>query len=370
MRWKVIFNQQVPIKNFNQNLNRTLEPNIEYLMNGDMLKVIKRVYGMRIKNIEEVNWITPIPIKDAKNLLIYRSGGIGDILFILPYLSEIKKVNPEIKISFCSMPNHHEILKLSNYIDFILEDPIEYSKVAGKFDKIILFENFIENNPIAEKVSAMDLAEQFFDGIKKGPIDTKIIPIKPKGDKIHIMIFWISTTKVRDISPAIIFDFLHNLDSEKFRVTMVAPPNEEIALMEIAENVNKYNSKIELRKLVSPEFGKVMEYMLLIDSPHIAIGPDTGLLNLLGYHGIPIIGLFGPFDSKLRLKYYKHAIGIDPITNCMFGKNESGSCFNHSGGSCPLGDFKDELYSPCIHKINADHINIAVQFILKEVYYQ
>jgi hypothetical protein len=52
----------------------------------------------------------------------------------------------------------------------------------------------------------------------------------------------------------------------------------------------------------------------------------------------------------------------------MFKKNENGSCFLHKVGCCDLADYKDEVYSPCIHLITVNDMLSAVKFLLEKVY--
>jgi len=371
MHNKIIFNQQLRFKRLHDDVQQAiLNPNIEYLMNGDLLRALQKLHPEKIKSVEPMSWVSPIPYKNAKNILFYRPGGIGDLLFIMPYLKGIKEINPEVKITFASMNQNHAILRICQYIDCILEDPMEYSKVVGKFDKIVLFDNLIENNPEGERINAYDIPARFFEDIKKGPMESMIIPTKPEriGGRFHVMLSYNSSSQIRDVSPALYFEFLKALNPKIFRVTVVSTVNQQQNVSELIKNVRIFNKDIEIIGYAHGSLEAVLNFILVDDPPHIGIGSDSGFVNVWGYHGIPVIGLFGPFDSHLRLKYYKHAIGIDPITNCMFKKNENGSCFLHKVGCCDLADYKDEIFSPCIHLIKVNDMLEAVKFLLEKVY--
>lgn len=368
---KVIFNQKLEFKRLHEDIQQViLKPDIEYLLNGDLLNALKKLHPEKIKETEEMNWVSTIPYEKAKNILFYRPGGIGDLLFIMPYLKSVKEINPEVKITFAAMNQNHAILRISKYIDYILEDPMEYSKVVGKFDKIVLFDNLIENNKEAEKVNAYDMPARFFKGLKKGLMESTIIPSKPEriDGKFHLMLSYNSSSPIRDVSPALYFEFLKSLNSDLFRVTVISNVANQKNTQELVQHVRMPNKDLEIISYADASLQNVLNFILVDDPPHLGIGPDSGLINVWGYHGFPVIGLYGPFDSHLRLKYYKHAIGIDPITDCMFKKNENGSCFLHKVGSCDLADYKDEVFSPCIHLITVNDILTAVKFMLEKVY--
>ena len=124
------------------------------------------------------------------------------------------------------------------------------SMVLNKFDKIIMFDNFIENNIEAQSVNAFDLGKRFFEGLERGPMESLITPNKPKVDKIHCAIIYCSSTKVRDLSPAVFFDYIQNLQADRFKVTIIAPPEQAENVIEIAKEVAKVNPNLEMRKLV------------------------------------------------------------------------------------------------------------------------
>jgi ADP-heptose:LPS heptosyltransferase len=326
--------------------------------------------------METINWMSTVKIRDAKNICLYRPGGIGDLLFIIPYLSSIKKENPNCKITFITTVENASVLNISNCIDNIITEPTEYSMILREnFDYFELFDNFIEKNPRAEILSAMDLCEERFDGIERGPLETKfhrnikkLLDRRRKNEKFHIGIGYKSSSRIRDISPAIWFSYLKDLSAEKYRVSLVIPPEHQADGDELLKRMETHNSKLEVKVITRKNIMHVVSYVLEEDPLDIGIAPDSGLSNIWGYHEIPVIGIFGPFDSKLRLKYYKCAIGVDMITDCAYGRNEFGSCFEHGTGSCHLARYRSEVFSPCIHLLDSDVLLIATEFLLREVY--
>jgi ADP-heptose:LPS heptosyltransferase len=344
----------------------------KYLVNHDMLNSLMNLYSKSIKTVKEslpLEEMKSTSIKNANRLLIVRSGGIGDILFILPYLSEIKKVNPKIKIDFSSFKANVPVVELGKkHLNNIILEPLNAS-IIDNYDRIILFNNFIENNKKAEDTNAFDIPKDFFDGIERGEFISTYKWTYPISKKIRIMIQFSSSTEIRDISALTWFEFIINLDPQRFEVIFVDSKFKEELIQQAIKEI-RLRSKIDIKYFTSFDLKETL-YLMLEDpnnKPHIFIGPDSGLTNIAGYHGLPTIGLYGPFPSHLRMKYYKNAIGIDVNSNCIHSTNDSGNCFQHGKGRCKLAIFRDEPYSPCLEQITYKHIQTAVKHILNNFY--
>ena len=74
------------------------------------------------------------------------------------------------------------------------------------------------------------------------------------------------------------------------------------------------------------------------------IAPDSMFIHIAGALGIPVIGIYGPFHSNVRMKYFKNAVGIDIDCGCS-------PCFKHGHHPCPKGN-----PSPCFSLISEDNI--------------
>lgn len=348
------------------NLLYTYKKDIEYLVDADFVNALKKLQGPNIKEVEDINWVNTIHISKAKKILISRSGGMGDILFISVYLKSIKEINPDCEISFWTMPQNHGILALFPEIDYILIKELTYNEVL-QYDYIVHFAGFIETNPKAEIINAYDIGKDFFDGIEKSPLESRVKWTVPKYNsniKIHIGLAFSASSQIRSIAPFLFFDFLRQLDPKKFRITCFVMQAQLKDFQDFKSHIKTYNPQLELYSLVTPDIAELIRTSLIKDPIHVGIGADSGLINLWGFHKVPVIGLFGPFDSKLRLLYYDLAIGLDPITTCPFGKNENGNCFAHNIGACQLAELKQEVHSPCIHLITSVHLLTALNLIL------
>lgn len=371
-RVKLVLNRPLLMMATDGSESIKLKENVPYVLNPDTFNSIKDYFGAYIDSFEEIIFENKTTIEKAKKILVWRSGGIGDILFTFPYLTALKEKNNFLRIDYVTMEKNIPIVNMSLDVHKVLAEPLELTPDLLDYDYYIILNNFIENNPNAELLNAFDVGEEFF-GIKRiePPFQSRIetsLPVLKEGKKIHIAIAFSASVPIRNISYIRWWDLLRSLDASMFRVSMISLPSQQPIIADTLENVKRFNPELE----VNPVFGKsikdIIDLFLRADVPHMLIGTDSGLPNLFGFQGIPVIGLFGPFPSDLRLRYYKYAIGIDTISKCSFSKNDHSDCFQHGNGSCKLAIAKKEINAPCLSKIDTSYIINAIYVILKRVY--
>jgi len=84
----------------------------------------------------------------------------------------------------------------------------------------------------------------------------------------------------------------------------------------------------------------------------VMVAPDSAFIHIAGALDVPIVGLYGCFPSVLRMKYYKHSVGIDCNVACSPG-------FKHGHASCVKGD-----PSPCFSVVQVEDILNAIEHLL------
>jgi hypothetical protein len=75
------------------------------------------------------------------------------------------------------------------------------------------------------------------------------------------------------------------------------------------------------------------------------------MIQVAGALGTPLVGLYGPFPSEVRMKYFKNAIGLDPSAVCT-------PCFKHDFRGCIKG-----FPSPCFTLITVEDVLQAVDYL-------
>jgi len=286
-----------------------------------------------------LNPLTPTVNLHNKKLLIIRYGGMGDILASLFAISELKEKYPTLKVGYLTSSKNIQILKIfPNLIDYISQ-PIVKLESLKQFDYISSLDNTIENDPDSQLISLHDIyAKHLFTNITK---DTIINVFKnnmlfnQKQQPIGIGIQYRSSAIIRNYD----IDKMSNLIgmiSNMFPsepIFLLGPPNDYLFIEYILSrnSGNIIPNGCGFREL------DILKIVETINNLKAVIGIDSAMLHIAGVCNIPTVGLFGPFPSNLRLKYYNNSIGIDGKTSCSpcFRHNPQAFCkFNNGQGEC------------------------------------
>jgi hypothetical protein len=100
----------------------------------------------------------------------------------------------------------------------------------------------------------------------------------------------------------------------------------------------------------------VRESIVLSTRYNLVISPDTFMVQCAGAQGIPLVGLYGPFPSEVRMKYFKNAIGLDPDVVCS-------PCFKHDFRPCIKG-----FPSPCFTLISPEEVLQACNYLRRKTF--
>ncbi len=138
----------------------SLQKNTEYIMPGAILKQLISIYpggiaeSGRFEDFYNPINVTSLPKK--KTLLLFRSGGIGDVMFMLPLIKYLKK-NFEAKIKAGTTPSYITLLKNNPYIDYQFMMPFKLEEMKTS-DYHLTFEGVIEDiDKEAKTIHAVDL---------------------------------------------------------------------------------------------------------------------------------------------------------------------------------------------------------------------
>jgi hypothetical protein len=116
-----------------------------------------------------------------KTLLIWRTGGIGDLLFIQPNLKYLKEKYPTCKIFFACGPQYQSMVKNWKYIDQVIDLPFSlYYMIHSDYHAI--FEGVIERTKQAEKENAYRL---FTKWLGLNLPDELLIPEQSEGERFY-----------------------------------------------------------------------------------------------------------------------------------------------------------------------------------------
>jgi ADP-heptose:LPS heptosyltransferase len=295
----------------------------------------------------------------GKRLMTWRTGGIGDVGgFLLPVLRYLKKKYPTCFLrvaSACKEPleNVPEINELYNMpFDASLLDDTDYH---------LQFQGIIESSSEeSQKTHAVDMFFSYFS------IDSTHIPAEEKKPKLFFSApenEWLKKTVLslgitdQDYVVGIQMESsapLRNFPKEKLKtiVDILAKEDNTRVVMIGSEQHNLLGQwyKSGNPKIIVATNFNVRQSMVLAQRYNLIVGPDSFMIQVAGALEKPVIGLYGPFPSEVRMKYFKNAIGLDPKVACS-------PCYKHDFRSCVKGS-----PSPCFSLVSVQELAQAVNY--------
>jgi hypothetical protein len=100
----------------------------------------------------------------------------------------------------------------------------------------------------------------------------------------------------------------------------------------------------------------VRKSIILLNRDNIVIAPDSFIIQVAGALDKPLIGLYGPFASEVRMKYFRNAIGMESKVVCS-------PCYKHDYRACIKG-----FPSPCFSLVTVEDVLEAVDFLRNKHY--
>lgn len=295
-----------------------------------------------------------------KSLFCFRTSGIGDFLGVMTALRTLKDKYPTCKISigsfgtnqylaesdpcideFVPVPYPIKYLTESNFVlqyQGIIENATQESKEVNFYD-IFLKYSFIEdyqNIPTEQKIPKVYIDEQ---------TDRKIESLFKKHEivKPSVGIQIRTSSTIRNYPISLIKQLVSMLSNAlKLNVVLIGTPKE-------SEQIIKKNL-LDNSELVFDfaQYSKgVKEFISIVNHCDFIISPDTASLHIAGALGKPMVGLFGPIKSDLRISNFKNAIGMDANTICS-------PCFKH--GNTPCRNALENGDSPCMYILRPEKI--------------
>ena len=312
-----------------------------YIMSDDfhhkLQTLVPQVLGIEIPFREIYN---PYKGQDLNNrsVLALRHGGFGDILFLSTGLRELQRKYPDAKLDVAIGGLYFSALKNAPHINKVLSLPLKLD-VWNQYHYHFTFEGIIENNPDAAHLNAYDLFMQ------RMGLDIKEVPAHRKNPSLYF-------TKDEYVSVAKQFPSLKEPTSKKVGIQVASSspirtyPSYQWAsvikhLKETGYDVYLFgseNQQVPIDYLskqcgdhVYPIIEDLRTAMVLATYMDAIIAPDSMFIHIAGALKKPLLGIYGPFPSELRMKYFNRSIAIDARTTCS-------PCFKHGRNPCPKGD--------------------------------
>lgn len=317
----------------------------------------------------------------GKSLVVFRHGGIGDLLFIVPCLRYLKQLYPTCHISFAMSSEYHCLFHTLDYIDNLITLPLTLEECLS-YDYYVSLEGVIEDNAEAMTKDAYELhRERFFisnplafDYTTEVSVSTEATTLiqsylAPHRDNIKIVIAPSASVPIRTPDYGLWVDFLNKFPKmwqKNTSVFFIGTEAQKGLIDSIVQQVSwEQSSIVQINNFVTSFNPSLAQTVALIAQSHLVIAPDSGATHIAGALGINVIGLYGAFPSALRLSRYKKGgvIGIDTQSTCKYAVGDYSCCFQHGMGSCKAAQDVLEKYPPCMYFINPSQIHEAIRHL-------
>jgi ADP-heptose:LPS heptosyltransferase len=253
---------------------------------------------------------------NGKTLLVFRTGGIGDLLFIQPNLIYLKEKYPDCTINFACGPQYQAMVETWDCIDNLLDLPYSL-KYLTQADYHALFEGVIERCRQAETENSYNLFSKWL-GLNLP--DEKLVPkqeakpervkdVKDQLEKWGIEDFIVlqlrASSPIRTPRPQFWANIIQELTSRGHNVVITDTPKQ-------AENVDEFMKMLKTEaKEKTYNFAhhsKSLDYTIALTKlSKCVIATDSALNHIAASLGVPCYGIYGPFPVFIRLKTYPNA---------------------------------------------------------------
>lgn len=302
----------------------------------------------------------------GKKILVWRTGGIGDLLFIQPNLRKLKEWYPDCYVTFACARQYQSMVETWDEVDKLIDLPFP-ARFLTEADYHIIFEGVIERCKEAETTNAYKL---FSKWLNIEVPEEELVPkqkTRPKTDeevlkiikekfnlepKEYIVASLRSSAIIRTPDPQVTCNILSKLIEKGYKIVLTDSAKHSELLdgtikKFLSDSTNVFN--------FAPYSKELSSTISLIKFSRLVIAPDTSLVHLAAALDVPCFGIYGPFPGKIRLSTYPKADWIE-------GNIECSPCFTHGSKPC-----KNNIngFSKCFYNIDSDQAVGKIEKLLE-----
>jgi len=291
---------------------------------------------------------------DGKSIFIWRSGGIGDLLFIRPILKYLKERYPTCKILFATRSIYHNMARnWGDCIDTLLDIPFD-AEILAKTDYHVTFEGLIEYCKDAERMDVHDLFARYM-GLDPDKIDwicPMAIEDKDFGLPDDYAVVQIrASSVVRTPRPATIVNIIDTCTNSGMPVVIAEAPRNSRMVDDI---IGLCHNPLMIYNFadIAESF---MDTIALIDKAKLVVAPDSCQVHVAAMQQTPCVGLYGPFPANVRAKRYPNFVSVE--TGCKSLPCGGRECYTHGHLLC-------EHAERCWDSIDENELTNAIENML------
>lgn len=320
---------------------------------------------------------------NGKKLLVWRQGGIGDLLFIQPHLRYLKSLYPDCIIQFATGTEYVPLISSWKFVDSAFTFPISLDQFKT-VDYHLTFEGVIERCMEAHTTNAYKLFRKW---INIDTPDDQLVPVLDSTDKRiekkvkkfmkdnnlkyknFILIQIRSSSPIRTPSSGVWKQIIEPLIRQGNNIVITDGPQQYSNIEKLIKHLfpPSYRSKIFN---FSKESENINYSICLASKSKLVIAPDSSLVHIAAGVRTPVFGVYGAFPAEIRMSTYPKADWIEPERSyiCIKGGKH---CFLHGHKPCPFAKrhtnhlYIDGTISPCYELIDFKLANEKILTLLK-----
>lgn len=266
------------------------------------------------------------PGADPDSILVCRSGGFGDLLFMTPLLRALRARHPRARITFATADHYADAIRHHPAVDGLAAYPVP-AAVLERHDAVLWFEGAVEWDPRARTTHYVDLLAAVA-GIEL-----------TQGRNMNVALCddWRKTAAERwprryarriGVQLAASAKCRTWPHIGRFIQLALELPDTEVLVFDSPDD---FRERSELRaNLVwlpwsdpAPTFG---ESMALLETCHAVVAPDSAICHAAAALGRPVVAVYGSFPRSLRTIY-------EPSVQTFSGQLPCAPCFWHARSS-------------------------------------
>jgi len=254
-----------------------------------------------------------------KKILIHRIGGAGDLLFITPLIHDIKTRWPRCSVFVHCKSMYHWVFHENREVEGCLCSPLTRSQI-DVFDAHICLEDIIEYNPLAKTKSIIDVyagaagIELSSRCLNYAPPEAIVRRMRERFPLIvchRIGISWRSSSPIRDYPQENFLEIIRHLMLAKIQVVLFGNHFGGIKQVPLFIDTQGVSPKLTWE-----------ESTAFMSTCNVIVGPDSSAIHFAGAMGIPALGIYGSFPSRLRIDMQLTTQAIEATGPCA-------PCFHH-----------------------------------------
>jgi ADP-heptose:LPS heptosyltransferase len=320
-----------------------LKAGVAYVMSDPIAQQLANIHRGHVQRFEIFEpYYKPYMGQDLtkKSIIIFRTGGFGDLLFITPIVEHLKRKYPTCKISVATSDRFKDVWKNNPNIERMSTSyslPLPLSLIE-KNDYVGIFEGTIENFKDKDQYCAID-SFAYSLGIFDMPLELKRpryyltnSEINAAKNKVrssvglniqttpYVCFQWKSSSRLRDYPYEKMITAMYKIqETTGYKIVILTHPNYRGIIeheLDMYKNFVREDKK-ELKYINLAGVTSFRESAAVMALSTGLVGIDSSLAHIAGALSLPSVTMYGPFKAEWRTIYNKNNISLQRQDVCI-----------------------------------------------------